>query len=162
VLHTRFTVFVAVVFTATIVLFAGCEVTTVTGPSTGGEYCPITYPYLCTDGTCALTLSDCSAYSNGCPTGYPYLCSDGTCAGFASDCGQTNGCPNDAPYLCGDNTCAFNSDYCSTNFCPSESPYDCGDGTCAYTPSDCVPTAKRIRPLQARKISSRALKPNLN
>lgn len=54
-------------------------------------------------------------HRNGCPTYKPFLCSDGTCAGSSSQCSGFLNCPSHAPILCENGQCVTSSLYCPRN-----------------------------------------------
>jgi hypothetical protein len=170
-------------FTALVLFLVSLSNGQINGGGMATEICAPDVPYRCPDSSCCATVSNCTA--NPCNGTTPFLCSNGTCAISAiycncqgvvcwdgsckSDiktCPRYPGCPELYPRRCPDGSCDVWSSNCTerpTPVCPTGlalcidgicrpstvcrnlpyagcSKYICGDGVCVQNYSVCLCT----------------------
>jgi len=116
--------------------------------------CPMNYPYLCKDNSCAEDNTKCPV--NTCSG---YRCTNGECVRRESDCVFSDlMCPKDVPVLCFNGQCMRTIQECriaSTRLvnadksCDSNSKVKCFDGSCMRNANDCLSIPKACDPTTA-------------
>lgn len=107
----------------------------------GSNMCPMSRPFRCSNGLCAISSTRCPVYPipavAPCSKSTPFLCANGMCVMSGSQCPVLVDCPRQN----GIKRCA--NGYCDTkcssiNTCPKTQNYRCSNGMCVASAELCV------------------------
>ena len=103
--------------------------------------CSAEYPFLCADGNCRASESDCPMAISCPPT--MVACPDGlSCAASAEGCVETTSCPEDRPVRClASGLCVLAQSECESQVTCTSGGFLCPDNRCRPTLAECpMPT----------------------
>lgn len=116
--------------------------------------CPMNYPHLCEDNSCAADSASCRVNTCG-----GYRCTNGKCVDAESECEAHDlMCPQEVPVLCHNGNCVKSIQECriliatSTLLNSKEScgtKVKCHDGSCVRDASDCIAISTACDPTTA-------------
>ena len=89
----------------------------------------LSFPYLCSDGSCAASFSRCKKKYYECPTSILTKCADGVCR-KSCDLITSSACSFSKPIKCGDGRCVSSLVECSSFLCQGDTPFLCSDNSC--------------------------------
>jgi hypothetical protein len=122
--------------------------------------CPSDHPFVCYDGLCVKTLSDCA--DTLCVNPTPYRCVDGSCVDDLIKCAPKHECPLSYPIYCPDGLCASSIEDCMKSC--TDGLYHCQNGSCVddFTKCNIPPSEIQINCVTYTQSSTGTLMPIYN
>ena len=96
----------------------------------------LSFPYLCSDGSCAASFRTCKKKHYECPTSILTKCADGICRKSCSLI-SSSACSFQKPIKCGDGRCVSSLVECASFLCPGDAPFLCSDNSCQSSLNYC-------------------------